>query len=123
MSGPVLTRSTLTEGLWEGVIECCGDRAPAFEVCLGQRALPGLSQTATGHDGWTLRLPIPIDCISDGVQTFVIREAGARVAIGHFSLIAGAPADSDLRGEVALLRAEIDMLKQAFRRQFDTPRA
>lgn len=119
MSVPVLTRSTLKAGLWEGVIECCGGKAPAFEVCLGQRVLPGLSQTAIGHDSWTLTLPIPSECISEGVQTFVIREAGARVAIGHFSLIAGAPADGDLRGEVALLRAEIDMLKQAFRRQFE----
>ncbi len=120
MAVPVLTRSTLNAGRWEGVIECCGGTAPVFEVCLGDRALPGLSQSAAGPGSWTLSLPISGEFISEGVQTFVIREAGARVAIGHFSLIAGTPADGDLRGEVALLRAEIDMLKQAFRRRFDT---
>ena len=36
--------------------------------------------------------------------------------IGHVSLLAGEALGDDIRAEVALLRAELDMLKRAFRR-------
>ena len=36
--------------------------------------------------------------------------------LGSFTLIAGEALGDDLRAEVSLLRAELDMLKRAFRR-------
>ena len=116
MATPVITRSTLRNGIWEGRIETAEGAEPAVEVCLGERALPGLSLRPDGAGSWELSVAIPADCISDGVQTFVIRERESGLPAGHFTLVAGAAAEDDLRAEIALLRAEIDMLKQAFRR-------
>jgi hypothetical protein len=50
------------------------------------------------------------------VQTFLVREAGSGATLGHFTIVAGVPLEADLRAEVDLLRAELDMLKKAFRR-------
>ena len=46
----------------------------------------------------------------------MIIDADANVKLGDFTLIAGEPLADDLRAEVELLRAELDMLKRAFRR-------
>jgi hypothetical protein len=52
--------------------------------------------------------------LNDGVQTFVIQNAGQ--TLGSFSIVSGRPLDHDLRSEIDLLRAELDLLKRAFRR-------
>ncbi|MCV2864109.1 hypothetical protein [Defluviimonas sp. WL0075] len=118
-----VTSSTLKAGLWEGAIETDSDAEPALEVCLGARVLGGLSLEPTGRGRWMARLPIPADCISDGVQTFVIRARGDGLPVAQFTIIAGQPADEDLRAELALLRAELDMLKQTVRRHLAAQRA
>ena len=59
---------------------------------------------------------MPQEAICDGVQTFAIREAASDEVLGSFTLIAGEALGDDLRAEVSLLRAELDMLKRAFRR-------
>ena len=41
---------------------------------------------------------------------------GGGTKLGHFSIIAGEALGEDLHAEVELLRAELDMLKRAFRR-------
>ena len=41
-------------------------------------------------------------------------ETDARLA--SFTVVMGQPLDEDIRAEMALLRAELDMLKRAFRR-------
>jgi len=50
------------------------------------------------------------------VQTFLIREAEGGETLAHFTIVAGAAADADMRAELDLMRAELDMLKKAFRR-------
>ena len=52
--------------------------------------------------------------LSEGVQTFLIRHDGEKLA--HFTIITGVAMEDDLRAEIDLLRAELDMLKRAFRR-------
>jgi hypothetical protein len=54
-------------------------------------------------------VPIPADAIADGIQTFVIVDAADDTRLGDFTLIAGDAATDDLR-------AELDLLKRAFRR-------
>lgn len=61
-------------------------------------------------------MPIPAEAVADGVQTFVIFDAAGSTRLGDFTLIAGEAVSDDLRAEVELLRAELDMLKRAFRR-------
>jgi hypothetical protein len=65
---------------------------------------------------WHVRVPIPVDRIADGVQTFVIRDLREDMLLGSFSIVAGDALAEDIRAELSLLRAELDMLKKAFRR-------
>ena len=63
-----------------------------------------------------LSVPIPPDAIADGVQTLLIIDASRKEQIGHITLLAGDVLGDDIRAEMDLLRAELDMLKRAFRR-------
>jgi len=65
---------------------------------------------------YLLRVPIPVELLSEGVQTFVISERATAERLAAFTIITGQPMDEDFRAEVELLRAELDMLKRAFRR-------
>lgn len=114
-----LTKTTLTEGVWEGVLSAEGgfDGRPKIAVTHHEKPVQGVEMThdkSAGH--WVLRVPIPAEVISDGVQTFVIQESQTGETLNSFSLIAGEALGDDLRAEMDLLRAELDMLKRAFRR-------
>ena len=65
---------------------------------------------------WLVRVPVPVELLSEGVQTFLIRDAATGEKLQHFTIITGVAMEDDLRAEVDLLRAELDMLKRAFRR-------
>ncbi len=65
---------------------------------------------------WHVRVPIPADRIADGVQTFVIRDRRAEQVLASFSIVSGDALAEDIRAEIGLLRAELDLLKKAFRR-------
>jgi len=69
-----------------------------------------------GVGKWFVRFRLPVERLSDGVQTFVIEDADTGDALAHETVIAGEVLDEDTRAEVALLRAELDLLKRAFRR-------
>lgn len=61
-------------------------------------------------------IPVPNEAVADGVQNFVIFDSATGEKLGDFTLICGEISGDDLRVEVELLRAELDMLKRAFRR-------
>ena len=65
---------------------------------------------------WEVRVPIPAEVLSEGVQTFLIQDTVSGLTLSHFTVITGVAMEDDLRAEVDLLRAELDMLKRAFRR-------
>ena len=112
-----LTKTRIRGGLWEGVLS--GSEAkPALEVILLERAIPGVTVEAVPERAgeWAVRVPIPADVLSEGVQTFLIREAGRDKTLAHFTIITGVAMEDDMRAEVDLLRQELDMLKRAFRR-------
>jgi len=108
----MLVMSRLRAGRWEGVWK--GEAPPRITVVHLEKVLPGLEVAAEGEGKWRLGLPIPAELISDGVQTFLVRQDGETV--GRFSIVTGEPLEDDLRAEIDLLRAELDMLKRAFRR-------
>lgn len=116
MSGAKLTPLGIRAGVWEGVLT--GTEAEPrlavthleAPVALQIAALPGQP------GGWAVRVPIPVEVLSEGVQTFLIRDAASGERLGHFTLITGVAMEDDLRAEIDLLRAELDMLKRAFRR-------
>lgn len=115
MSG-VLTKIRLAEGVWEGVMPSSEAR-PALRALHLDREIDGLEVTRQeGASGWRVRLPVPLELISDGVQTFVIADADTGEHLASFALLAGEALSEDIRAEMDLLRAELDMLKRAFRR-------
>lgn len=113
--GARLTQTRIHAGLWEGMLTGAGPD-PRVEVRLDGRALPGLVlQPVPGRPGdYALRLPIPPEVLSEGVQTFLFC-SGDRL-LAQFTILTGAALDDDLRSEIGLLRAELDLLKRAFRR-------
>lgn len=116
---PRLTEKRLRAGVWEALVSTGGSVAdpPRIEVLHDGRSLPGVSVSPVqGHPGaFALQVPIPIETIGDGVQAFLVRDASGRT-LAQFVIAAGDVLVDDLRAEVALLRAELDMLKRAFRR-------
>lgn len=116
MSVLSLTKSKISAGIWQGVVTG-SDRTPRLSVTHLNREVPGLTVMETKDDGaWLVQVPIPVEMVADGVQTLVMSEEETGYTLGKVSLIAGEPLEEDLRAEVDLLRAELDVLKRAFRR-------
>jgi hypothetical protein len=111
-----LAQTRIRAGIWEGVLTCEGEAAPALEVILLERSLPDVSVVSVpGRTGeYQVKVPIPAEVLSEGVQTFLMRVGGETLA--HFTIITGVAMEDDMRAEIDLLRAELDMLKRAFRR-------
>ena len=119
MSDAILTKTRIREGVWDGVLSgVAAGASPVIEVLLLDAVLPGVSVVPVPDrpGDWAVRVPIPAHALSEGVQTFVIRDRTSGEKLGHFTVITGVAMEDDLRAEVDLLRAELDMLKRAFRR-------
>lgn len=111
-----LTKTRLFAGVWEGELTGAGSDTPSLRVThLGEQIDgPDLTYHAE-RDIWQVSVAVPSRLISDGVQTFVISDDQDNV-LDSFTLISGDALAEDIRAEVALLRSELDMLKQSFRR-------
>lgn len=111
-----LTQTHIIEGIWEGVLVVKDGAPPAIEARHQDRVLEGLTVTAMeGAPGrFAVRLPIPSAILGEGVQTVLLLGGGAVLA--QTTLIVGVPMEEDLHAEISLLRAELELLKRAFRR-------
>lgn len=111
-----LTQTRIRAGIWEGVLSGAAAQAPKLQVLHLEKPLSGVAvMPVAGREGeFAVRVPIPAEVLSEGVQTFLIRAEGETLA--HFTVITGVAMEDDLRAEIDLLRAELDMLKRAFRR-------
>jgi hypothetical protein len=110
-----LTQTRIANGIWEGVL--AGPANPtALEAMHQGRKLEGVTVTPVPGQSGThaVQLVIPATLLTEGVQT-VLLQAGGNV-LASFTLVAGQPLEEDLRAEIGLLRAELDLLKKAFRR-------
>ncbi|THD73922.1 hypothetical protein E7681_09930 [Thalassobius vesicularis] len=119
MSELKLTKTRLFEGVWEGFLTSASmdNLQPELEVTHLNEPVLGLQMTEDRENGhWVVRIPVPLETLSDGVQTFVIREKRSGEVLNSFAILAGEALGDDLRAEVTLLREELDMLKRAFRR-------
>jgi hypothetical protein len=112
-----LTKTRFRAGIWEGVLRADAVR-PQIEVWHQEQCLPGLeiSEMPGASGQWAVRLPLPAALLNEGVQTFLFRAAGSDDTLAQFTIITGVALADDIRAEVDLLRAELDMLKRAFRR-------
>jgi hypothetical protein len=115
---PCVTGARVHAGEWQAILTCAGAATPQVEAFHDGLAVPGVAVAPLpGEPGrYVVRVPIPAEIVSDGLQTLLIRLAGAEEPIGRVAVIAGAVAEGDLRAEIDLLRAELDLLKRAFRR-------
>ncbi|WGW04206.1 hypothetical protein [Tropicibacter oceani] len=119
MSQFELTKTRFREGVWEGLLTTKAKDAgsPEIAVTLRDQPVRGVTVSQTSQAGrWVVEIPVPLDALGDGVQTFLILDANAETVLDSFTLIAGEVLGDDIRAEVELLRAELDMLKRAFRR-------
>jgi hypothetical protein len=118
-AGVTLTKTRIQSGVWEGVLTAApGAARPEVQVTHLDEPLHSaeLSEIEGQPAAWTLRIAIPPALLADGVQTFVISEAKTGAKLGAFAIVTGEPLDDDIRAELDLLRAELEMLKRAFRR-------
>ncbi|MEM1065726.1 MAG: hypothetical protein AAF771_05725 [Pseudomonadota bacterium] len=119
MAEPRLTNARIREGVWEAQVSLEQDvGSPDFGAYHLEAALSDLSVSPIdGAPGqWSVRLPIPPAVIGDGVNTILVKDNGTGETLATIALVAGEPLAEDIRAEVDLLRAELDMLKRAFRR-------
>lgn len=114
----VLTPTRIRSGIWEGLLQADVGATPNIRVTLLDHEIAGVAVVpivdAPGQ--FAVRVPIPSDVISDGVHTFLLTDPASDARLGHFTIVAGTGLEDDIRAEVDLLRAELDMLKKAFRR-------
>lgn len=108
-----LEQGRIAGGVWQGVL-AGASAPPVIEVVTGGRAVEGVDIQPGANGEFMVRVPIPAWALNDGVQTFLVRSGGETLA--QFTLVAGEPLEQDLRAEMALLRAELDLLKRAFQR-------
>ena len=118
MSAFELSKTRLFEGVWEGVLTAVDKNTeqPDLGVTHLDKPLGELRLKETGEPNqWSVRVPIPIELIGDGAQTFLIFDRDTGETLDSYTIIAGDAVSEDIRAEVALLRAELDMVKRAFR--------
>lgn len=117
MSDLTVTKTRLFQGIWEGVVTGgTSGKRPAIAVTHLEQPVPGADLVDTGTGVWHLRIPIPRDALSDGIHTFLIRNAETGETLDSFAILAGEALADDIRAEMDLLREELDLLKRAFRR-------
>ena len=118
MTSLVLTKTKMRQGIWEGLLTGAPQGgAPKLDVVHQGTPVPEVTvNPAENGQGFSVRIPIPQEAIADGMQTILISDAATSEQLASITLMAGEALGDDLRVEVDLLRAELDMLKRAFRR-------
>jgi len=118
VSDLTVTKTRLFQGIWEGIVTgtAVGIR-PAIAVTHLEQPVPGADlKEMDDASSWLLRIPVPRDALSDGVETILIRNADTGETLDSFAILAGEALADDIRAEMDLLREELDLLKRAFRR-------
>lgn len=118
MAELTITKTRFLAGTWEGIIHGATGDAPLIDVSHLGIALDDVVVTPdqAKSDQWNMRVSVPGNLLADGVQVFLISDQTSGKTLNSFTIITGEPLEDDIRADVELLRAELDMLKRAFRR-------
>ncbi|SMR81950.1 hypothetical protein SAMN04488030_2353 [Aliiroseovarius halocynthiae] len=118
MTDMSLQKARIHAGVWEGTLTTSGTTAPELEVTYQDQALSevDVAEIADQPGQFSVRIQIPSGLLCDGVQTFLICDKSSGDTLDSFVIVAGQPLASDIRAEMDLLRAELDLLKRSFRR-------
>lgn len=113
-----LIDGTIRAGVWHGIVQSPAPAAPAVEIRhTGGTLLPRLAQPVPAQKGrWRIEVPLPADVLDDGVKCLLVVDVPSGRTLQTLTVSAGAPLPGDLSAEVASLRAELEVLKTAFRR-------
>ncbi|MEP3916942.1 hypothetical protein [Ascidiaceihabitans sp.] len=114
-----LVKTRIQAGIWEGVLTGGAQEGPpAIRVSHLEETVRSVAIQPEGDAPgvWRVKIAIPPELLSEGVQTFLIDDPETGERLNSFTVITGVPIEDDLRAELDLLRAELDMLKSAFRR-------
>jgi len=121
MSRLHLINARLKAGVWRAVVlsEVKLDHPPSLAV-MHEGNVQSAVVVEVGPDGagqqWLLTFAVPSECLSDGTQLFIVSDTVRDEAIGQFTIQCGPTTEGELAADVELLRAELDLLKRAFRR-------
>lgn len=116
MTDFTLVKNRLHAGVWEGTLTGPADTSPVLVMRHDDEIIPGLTMDFSSDGVWAVRAPVPADRISDDVQTFVIVDEGSDTILNSFTVFAGDQMNDAMQVEIDLLRAELDLLKRAFRK-------
>lgn len=120
MDDIILTKTRIQAGVYEGVLSAQTETPyhPDLAAVHLETELDGLTLTEDKSldKTWHVRFAIPSDSLTDGVQTFLLLDKASGETLDSFTIITGEVLSDDIRAEMDLLRAELDMLKKAFRR-------
>ena len=115
-----ITQIKFSQGVWQGLISGAAprtDHLPKFDVTLHEEPVDTVQVIRTQDtDELHLQITIPPSAVGSGVHSFVITEHQSLDVLARFTLIRGDLAAQDLRAEIDLLKAELELLKRAFRR-------
>ncbi len=116
MDDETLVQVRLQGGRYEGVLTataCEGLEAVHMgKVIAAAEVQPDPDRKGT----FRVALDLPPTVLSEGVQVVAFRSTLSGAILGRISLMAGNALAEDIRSEMALMRDELEMLKQAFRR-------
>ncbi len=117
MTELTLTKTRLKAGRYEGMLSC-KDSPPVIEAIFRDRVVGTAEvtpmETHPGHH--LVGIDLPAAVVSDGIQTVLLRTAADGATLDTITFMAGEPLAQDIRYELDQLRAELDLLKRAFRR-------
>ncbi|KAJ56989.1 hypothetical protein ACMU_00415 [Actibacterium mucosum KCTC 23349] len=118
MTDLILTKKRIHAGVWEGILTGTDGVEPELTVShLGQTVEGVVVAPDPDNEGqYLVAVAIPVEVLTDGVQSFVIQDKVTGDRLSSFAIVTGEPLEDDVRAEVDMLRAELDMLKKAFRR-------
>lgn len=117
MGAITLTRSRIQAGFYEAVLTGPVESEPQIQATHQGLVLEDIEVARNEQpNAWHLRVKIPSTVIGDGVSTVLISDKNSDEVLDQVSIVTGEEAESLLQSEVSLLRAELDLLKKAFRR-------
>ena len=116
MTDFTLIKNRLTAGVWEGTLTGPPEAAPVLVLRHGDEIVPGMTVDFSSDGIWAVRVPVPTELINDDVQTFSVVDETSGATLNSFTIFAGEQMSGALHVEVDLLRAELDILKRAFRK-------
>ncbi len=86
-------------------IDCADQRLSTPQVTSGDRA-----------GTWRVSVELPASLLSEGYRTILVVDQTTEETLTHLSIWTGQGSDENVTAEIDLLRAELDMLKRAFRK-------